>query len=267
MPIENIERATALYGVRPIHNQNINETFLGPVQRHDGSVNQAILKDIPNKEVAKEVAAAILGRALGLEIPKPLIVAVDENIVSANKAGKIGSTPYHLFYGSVLVGPPTLAQLCSGNAPSKIIRDLIKNWPSAGQCYAFDTWIANVDRHMNNLMFDGDNEVWLIDHGLSFTGSGWPNGTSDATNTYTNRMSSWLTPELEASDKAGFAGSIADLLHRANSISIADIADASDFDTLLSDDDRMKLTDFLDARLSVVNQHAAASSNIPVPGI
>ncbi len=267
MPIEYVEKATALHGARPLNNRNINATFLGPVRRLDGSISQAVLKDLPVKEIAKEVMAAILGRALGIEIPKPLLVAIDEKILTATKADRINGSAYFLYFGSELVGPPTLAQLCIGAAPTRVIRDLIENWLSAGHCYAFDTWIANIDRHMNNLMFDGDSEVWLIDHGLSFAGGGWPDGVSNATDTYTNRMSTWFVPELSNADKPKFANNIADLVHRANAVNVLDVANASALDTLLSNDDLINLTDFLDARLSVVCQHAAASSGVPVPGI
>src|SRR5690606_5064546 len=40
----------------------------------------------------------------------------------------------------------------------------------------FDAWVANSDRHTNNLLIDKQFRLWLIDHDLAFGGRAAING-------------------------------------------------------------------------------------------
>jgi hypothetical protein len=75
--------------------------------------------------------------------------------------------------------------------------------------YGFDAWIANIDRHERNLLFSGDKEIWLIDHGHCFSGPQWNSADLEPQREYVNRLQQWLTPAMSSARRAAVAGSAA----------------------------------------------------------
>jgi len=263
--LNKIDKASALHGMAPVANKGINLTFVGPVKLAGNTTSKAIIKDIGAQEIAKEAFAAVLGRAMGLPIPTPLLVGVDKAIITPVNATGLSDGNTYLFFGSQLVGPPTLAQLCINALASKIVNELINRWPAAGEGYAFDTWIANIDRNTNNIMFDGINEVWLIDHGLAFTGNQLPNGKAEAGHEFPNKMDLWLIPNLDSASKTSFANSINNLVTMAGSLNLKEIVESCQLTSLLGQNDRTAITEFVEERLNHVRALAATSSGLPIP--
>jgi len=93
--IEQVRVGTMLPGANPINdNGNINVTFKAHVKTHK-EVIVAYVKLIPDREIYIECVCAIIGRALGLPIPSPLIVRVDHNTLNSIPLGE-----YKLAFGS-----------------------------------------------------------------------------------------------------------------------------------------------------------------------
>lgn len=129
----------------------------GIVQVGEGSV-EAFVKVLDAREVLVECVCALLARARGLNVPEPLLVFVPGAFVS-DKIDKVG-------FGSVAVAHGSLRPWMTRVGNVAVLRRL-RTWAGLVPAACFDEWIANPDRHVGNILFDGKDEFWLIDHGLA----------------------------------------------------------------------------------------------------
>ena len=108
---------------------------------------------------------------------------------------------------------PPVAQLYQGQdaAAQAKVRERLAEWDGAGGLYGFDSWVANTDRNERNLLFSGDKEVWLIDHGHCFTGPNWTPANLDPTKEFSNKLKRWLTPVMSDARRAAVASEAAKL--------------------------------------------------------
>src|SRR5690606_22477174 len=102
----------------------------------------------------------------------------------------------------------------------QILQDILA-WADLGHLYAFDSWIANIDRHPGNLLFGGKDEIWLIDHGHCFSGPTWEPSDLDPGAAYRNRLAEWLTCHLTPDQKHQRAAEIDKLIAVIRSIDLA----------------------------------------------
>jgi hypothetical protein len=128
--------------------KGINLAWSGIVGTTSGPLG-AFLKALPPRELMVECLCALLGRAVGLPIPRPIVAADDE---------------HGILFGAEQVPHPDLRHTA---LPSAIWTEHLANWKTLPRASAFDGWIANRDRHWGNLLTDGTGEFWLIDHGLA----------------------------------------------------------------------------------------------------
>jgi hypothetical protein len=129
----------------------------GIVRLGEGSV-EAFVKILDAREVLVECVCALLGRARGLNVPEPLVVLVPGAYLS-DGADKVG-------FGSVAVAHGSLRPWMANVGDAAVLRRL-RAWAGLVPAACFDEWIANPDRHAGNILFDGKDEFWLIDHGLA----------------------------------------------------------------------------------------------------
>lgn len=121
-----------------------------------------------------DLAASLVGRAIGLPIPKPVLVEVNFAHLPKESAWH-GPPDVELFFGSQHAGK-------SPRTFSRILRDgdeqttrALDRWDGIHACMTFDEWIANDDRHNGNLLYDPRTDgFWMIDHGRALTGDYWP---------------------------------------------------------------------------------------------
>ncbi len=173
---------------------NVNPTFRGLFLLRDKSRRHGFIKDLNVQQLVNELLAAVLGRELGLPVPAPYLGFAPTGVLSA-KMCPLADGSGHLVFVSEDVGTPNLAQQVQfGDAMlAAILVNVLRNWVSLGNLYAFDAWIANTDRHMCNLLIDGPSNIWLIDHGHAFTGPQWQPHDLDPVRAYSHRLSEWLT--------------------------------------------------------------------------
>jgi hypothetical protein len=185
---------------------NISDTYRGQILIGPNEVRTAIIKDIPLRELANELLAAALGSALSLPVPPAFIAVASQTNLPAKNAPKLGGLS--LVFASADVGSPSVAQLMSSakNDPAAI-RAIITSLMQSGclgDLYGFDSWTANIDRHVGNLLFAAGRS-WFIDHGRCFTGHQWTTAHLDASAIFRNRLKDWLTPQLSQADRARYA--------------------------------------------------------------
>lgn len=137
-----------LPGAKPV-GDGINGALRSIVRCPAGNI-LAITKFLPEREIAVEVICAVLGQALGLPVPDPILV-FDET-----------GTPA---FGSLDKGYPSLLHYVKMNGKVAITSKLAQ-WTDLTPTACFDEWIINHDRHAGNLLFDGES-FFLIDHGLA----------------------------------------------------------------------------------------------------
>jgi hypothetical protein len=139
--------------------KGINQSVRGVVRIASGDV-EAYVKILDIREIVVECVCAILGRRLSLPIPAPLLVYVPEEFGGPTLA-----------FGSVTVASPDLMFFLRAGH-SEAVGARLRNWSLLQPAGCFDEWIGNCDRHLENMLHDGVDRFWLIDHGLAVH-DGW----------------------------------------------------------------------------------------------
>ncbi|MBB3159607.1 MULTISPECIES: HipA family kinase [Rhizobium] len=260
-----IELATILKGAQGFKENNVNDTFRGQVLIGDGSIKQAVIKDLDLTQLCNELLAYSLAREVGLPVPDCYIGLARSDVLVATKAPllKDGS---RLVFVSIDVKVPNVTYRWTGSdlAGRKALFDEITQWGDLGHLYAYDAWIANIDRHPGNLLFGGKSEVWLIDHGHSFTGPDWLPPELDPEGEYDNRLSEWLTGHLTFAQKRKRAIEVRKFCTTIGSVDVGKTSKASRIASLLSETHVDALNGFLEKRVARVPEHASKALGVPV---
>jgi hypothetical protein len=259
-----IEFARVLAGALPFKDGNINDTFRGQVLLEGGVTKDAIIKDLDIRQLSNEVLTSVLARAAGLPIPDGYLGVVSEADLAVTKAPAL-QPGWRLVYVSVDVKVPNVTFRARGMTfaqEKELLRD-IAGWGHLGDLYAFDAWIANVDRHPGNLLFGGKQEVWLIDHGHCFSGPQWQPGDLDPDGDYRNRLSEWLTNELTLDQKRQRSGEASRFATAIHAIDVTASAYNSRIANLLPDEDVVAVEAFLKGRVTNVPRKANVALGVP----
>lgn len=113
-----------------------------------------------------EVVCALLGRAVGLPIPEPFVVAIHKGSLPRSRFTKSGNTIYA--FGCLALGGQDFAQLLHRDSTTSL--ELLLQWEHLLPAAAFDEWTANVDRNLGNIVFAAQS-LWLIDHAEALGGA------------------------------------------------------------------------------------------------
>ncbi len=239
-----VQLATVLKGAKPLAEKGVNDSFRGQLMLVDRTIKSAIIKDLDAKQLANELMAAALAHAVGMPIPGAHLAMVPSGVMPAKKGPSLPSGE-RLVFGSVDAQTPPVAQLYHGQDATvqRKIRERLVEWDGVGGLYGFDSWIANTDRHERNLLFSGDKEVWLIDHGHCFTGPAWTPENFDPAKVYPNKLKSWLTPIMSATRRTAVASEAAKVPEKLEGLDlkkvgelnhVLDVLNRGDFDALVS---------------------------------
>lgn len=155
--LEVIERGLVL-SAQSFNDENINKTWRTQVRKMDGETVSAFSKLIPPREIFIEAVCALIGRYIGIQIPKPILVLLPKNIIPSLEKDELG-------FASEDVEHPSIRRSVEQQAILKAIKNDL-------QCFhvgVFDEWIANPDRNTGNILYDGSDDFWFIDHGLSIS--------------------------------------------------------------------------------------------------
>lgn len=121
----------------------------------------AYAKKLDNRSILVELMSALIGRELNLPIPEP--------VIAASQDGK------DLLFASIDIKHPDLTRSVTCNETgnplntpqNEAIFQKISDWHTIEQSIGFDEWIANDDRNLGNVLFDGKDNFYLIDHNLA----------------------------------------------------------------------------------------------------
>ncbi|MFN0314512.1 MAG: HipA family kinase [Burkholderiales bacterium] len=130
-------------------------------------IENAFIKLLPPNLRAIEAACAWIGRDMGLPLPEAVFVRVNRAVIRKGVDWPFPS-PEETCFGTLEV---RLAQSVI-KIDSAALRSLFAGWPHLLTAAVFDHLIANDDRSAANLLLDGQNSLWLIDHSRSLGGAG-----------------------------------------------------------------------------------------------
>jgi hypothetical protein len=256
---EVVEFATVLPGAIAFNEGNVSDTYRGQVLRADMSTATAILKDIAPKEMVNELISFVFARQLLLPIPDLLLAQAAPSDLAATK-GALTRDGRRLVLASVDVSVPSITFRYTQDVPGRArLLAAVTAWPPLGRLYGFDAWIANVDRHMGNLLFGSGAEAWLIDHGYAFTGPTWECSALDSSTLYRHRLGEWLTPFLTVDGREMRARQAGALEADLRLIDIEAAVRAAHAHRLLASADLAALSNFLSRRVNEVARHASSA--------
>lgn len=120
----------------------------------------AYAKKLNNTQLLIEIMTALIGREQKLPIPEPVIAYNKERT--------------EVWFASIDVKHPDLAyhliikrNNIENNLNNKAIFKKLAEWNYLDQACVFDQWIANNDRNIGNILFNGKDQFYLIDHNLA----------------------------------------------------------------------------------------------------
>lgn len=262
----DIQLATVLPGAKGFKEGNVNDTFRGQVLLADGTVRGAILKDLDERQLSNEILTSVLAHAAGLPSPEVYLSLVRGSDLSVTKAPHL-QDGNRLVFASVDVKVPNIT-FCFTEASvdkqkqKQLLSDIL-DWGDLGRLYAFDAWIANIDRHAGNLLFGGKNKIWLIDHGHCFSGPAWQPSDLNPDANYRNRLSEWVTNHLTADQKNKRSSEAAKFAQTIAAIDVSGAARRSRIETLLPRTHVVAVEEFLKGRIDRVPLYANQALGVP----
>ncbi|MGI2030246.1 HipA family kinase [Endozoicomonas acroporae] len=156
--MEQVEVGVMLPGATVFDDENLNLTYKAHVRTHR-ETTVAYVKLIPLREIYVECVCAVVGRYLGLPIPKPIIVSVDSTYLEGIKDGQ-----YKLAFGAEDATYPSFKRRTRDDEEAYVRLEQFKKTLDVG---VFDEWIGNYDRNSGNILYDGSNDFVFIDHGVA----------------------------------------------------------------------------------------------------
>jgi hypothetical protein len=113
-------------------------------------------------------------------------------------------------------------------------------------------------------LFGGNGEVWLIDHGHSFTGPNWQPGQLDPDAEYANRLSEWLTVRLSTDQKLQRAKEARNLGANIATLDLVEASANSRVTDLLPQAHLEALKRFLEKRVANIPIQASKALGVPI---
>lgn len=118
------------------------------------------------RHIVAELVCAVIGRAIGLPVPEPLIVKIRKGDLPTSRLID-HEADVTLAFASASVGGDSCAQLLREDSEHAL--RLVMTWRQLLPTTAFDEWMANPDRNLGNIVFAAQN-LWLIDHAQALGG-------------------------------------------------------------------------------------------------
>ncbi len=143
----------------PGSEQAVGEGITAPVRAHiilDGRTEITVLKRLPEDGILAEAFCAVLLRAWGLPVPEPLLVKTPDGLAFASLDAGYPNLKQRLGWRDDLPEAESHALILTGAT-------IVSNWPDAGLALAADEAIANADRNLGNVLWDGVDHAY-IDH-------------------------------------------------------------------------------------------------------
>ncbi|MCA6278704.1 MAG: hypothetical protein IM662_13280 [Phenylobacterium sp.] len=263
--IGQVTLARLQLGAVAFNSGNLNVTYHGRIDIGPGEATTAYIKDLDPRQLGNELLAYALCRIAGLPVPRAFLTLVEPTVLNVQH-GPPGPEGSRLVFASEDANMPPLRRFYNTNfhvifqaLASKLVQS-----SHLGFLYGFDTWSANTDRNLGNVLVEG-NDVRFIDHGACFTGTRWSPMSLSADKIYENKIKNWLTPlVVEEEKRAKIAQEAEGLAAPLKGVDFSQIASNSHANKFISDTDLKALIKFLEARWTHLSTLAADALDLKV---
>lgn len=239
LKMENIETGVLLPGAELFSDSNINPTWKGHVRTNEGTT-VVFAKLIDAREICIEAFCAILGRKIGIPIPKPFLILADSNSLPSIPDGQ-----HAIMFGSEDAAFPSFRRY----ADCEQAYARLQNFKATLDVGAFDEWIANHDRNLGNILYDGGNDFLFIDHGLAI-----PDGMNPCAPASDNNIIRALFSIKSEIDKyRDLRTASKDITPTYKLLKLEEIMSQTRSREYLTENEVKKVVDFLTQRLSVID--------------
>lgn len=154
---------------RRVSGAGVNCTLVGEVHLLDRSTHPAYVKLLDPRRMANELLAVELAARMSLAVPRAFVAKLRRND-HFELFRQLNIQVDEIFgFGTRDLQAEPLAKVFDV-ADETFVRWFfitLKQWKDV---VAFDSWVANQDRHTKNLLVDKKHKLWLIDHDLAFGG-------------------------------------------------------------------------------------------------
>jgi hypothetical protein len=201
------------------------------------------------RSIAAELISSVIGRALGLPIPEPFIVAIERRDLPSSRLLQGRGTTYT--FGCQALAGHDFAQLLTAEGDE--ILSLLLSWKHLVPAATFDEWLANTDRNFGNIVFAAQS-LWLIDHAEALAGTqGRLFGLKEQT---TERFANKLADVLDCLDHAARDGHLQQAKRWLNNAAAVNLDDAwrlAGLDRWHSGAEQTALLEFVRQRLTITH--------------
>jgi len=199
--------------------------------------------------IVAELVCSVLGRALGLPIPRPYLIEASRDALPDSQSWKKDETKRYTFACAEVSESTAFSQIISKD--SDYARKLLRDWPLYPHTVIFDEWVANLDRNQSNILFSA-NVIWLIDHADALGGvlsEIHPLGDIKA-DAFTNVLLDRHLPDFSDQDKADLLEFANEIMKYASSIDLDMAIICASIQSITSIDAANEVLGFLESRLA-----------------
>jgi len=247
--MKQVDIGIMLPGAQKFNDKNVNVTWKAHIQTHEGTV-VGFVKLIEPRKIYVECVCAVIGRAIGLPIPKPLIVRIPHESLPEVPIGE-----NWLAFASQDAEYPSFRRFFNQNN-QEAINKLLK-FNKSVDIAAFDEWIGNWDRNIGNILYDGGDDYSFIDHENAISGDLKPVDLAHKNillNLFSELLSEFEKYKINRDIQTSITPQYSD-------IELALISDKTFAGLYLSDKDIVSVIDFLTQRLGCINDLIASRWN------
>lgn len=264
--IPEIKLANVVPGVAAVDasEKGVNETFVGLIQTSSDQL-RAYIKVLDARQLVNELVCATLGRAVGLPVPEGFLVRASASDLPAS-----GILATHggeaLIFASADVGRPSLKRRLTEDG-AQFLASLLTTWKQWEAASIFDEWIANCDRHPGNLLIEGPDKVWLIDHSHALTGPGWTAADLVPERAVRNQVAEICFPNLTLPERMAVRAKAAELSSVFGLVPPESALAACHADQLLGPSDFEAVRTFVGERVGKLFDLVSTRLGIPNMGV
>lgn len=198
--------------------------------------------------VVAELVCSVLGRALGLPIPRPYLLEVSRKSLPTSAFWNAEESSRITFACAAISDSSSFSQLIQHD--SAYAKELLRKWSHYPQTVIFDEWVGNLDRNQSNILFSA-NIIWLIDHAEALGGvlsEIHPLSTLQA-DAFKNALLDRHLPDFTEQERANLVGIANEVMEFASGIDLGSAMGCAAIPLVASTDAANDVLGFLSTRL------------------
>lgn len=231
-----------LPGAQIFKDDNLNPTWKAHILTHEETV-VGFVKLIDLRKIYVECICAVIGRELSLPIPKPILVKIPHESLP----DFVPAQSFLLGFASQDAEHPSFRRYFNENS-NEALESLVR-FSKSLDIAIFDEWIGNWDRNIGNILYDGNDEYFFIDHENAIDQNLKPNLPA-----HKNQILSQLAGSLSEFEKfRANRTSQTDIIPAYSEIRFSLLSEKTLGSLYLSDDELLDVIAFLEERLNCLS--------------